>query len=77
MNKRFRKPALFIYTPLLVPDAFDGGTWNAQYPFGRGLFEHSIVRPFKELRTVGIACGHFIPEEKPEALDPILLEFFA
>lgn len=76
-NKRYSKPALFVYTPLLVPDAFDQSVWNSSYPFGNGLWQQSFVRPFPELATAGIPCGHFIPEEAPEALDPLLLRFFS
>lgn len=75
-NKRFDRPALFVYSPVLVPDAFRDGRWNPGYDFGGDLWQHSIVRPFSRLETLGIACGHFIPEEAPEALNPILLRFF-
>lgn len=75
-NVRFEKPALYVYSPVLVPDAFGPEGWNASYEFGRDLFQHSIARPFPKLETIGIACGHFIPEEAPEQLNRILLRFF-
>jgi pimeloyl-ACP methyl ester carboxylesterase len=76
-NKRYEKPALFVYTPLLVPEAFGPEGWNREYVLGRDLWEQSIVRPFARLETVGIPCGHFVPEEAPEVLAPILLDFFS
>jgi len=76
-NKRYRKPALFVYSPLLVPDAFDQGVWDADYAFGKDLWQRSIIRPFAKLKTAGVPCGHFIPEEAPETLDSILLDFLS
>ena len=76
-NKKYEKPALFIYSPLLIPDAFTQDGWDSGYTLGRDPWQQSIIRPFTQLETAGIACGHFIPEEAPEALNPILLEFFS
>jgi len=76
-NAKYESPALFIYSTLMVPEAFGPSGWNPGHRFGdKDLWQHSIVRPFPRLETIGIPCGHFIPEEAPEALNPILRRFF-
>ncbi len=74
-NKKFTKPALFVYSPMLVPKAFEQGRPLAGYQLGGDVWQDSIARPFSNLQTRGIACGHFVPEEAPDALNEILLEF--
>lgn len=76
-NKTFEKPALFVYSPLLVPEAFGPAGWDSAYRLGRDLWEQAFVRAFPQLETSGVACGHFIPEEEPEILNGILEGFFS
>ncbi len=76
-NKKYENPALFVYSPVLVPDAFGAKGWNPSYELRHDLWQQSIVRPFPRLETIGINCGHFIPEEAPDTLNPILLRFFS
>lgn len=57
--------------------AVSGGT---SYPHARGRgseTEQSLRRVANDVRGAVIAdCGHFVPEEQPEALNRLLLEFF-
>ncbi|MBK7952305.1 MAG: alpha/beta fold hydrolase [Deltaproteobacteria bacterium] len=75
-NARYERPALFVYSPLMVPEAFGAGGWNPGYRFGGSFFEQSFTRPFPKLETQGIVCGHFIPEEAPDQLAAVLQRFF-
>jgi pimeloyl-ACP methyl ester carboxylesterase len=58
--------------------AIGGGV---SYPHGRGRgpdVEASMRRVATDVRGVVIPeCGHFVPEEQPETLNRLLLEFFA
>ncbi|MBT4518860.1 MAG: alpha/beta hydrolase, partial [Halieaceae bacterium] len=74
-NKTFDKPALFVYSPMLVPAGFKEGEPVAGYQLGGNSWEDSIVRPFPQLQTRAISCGHYIPEEAPDALNAVLDEF--
>jgi len=76
-NAQFAKPALYVYSPMLVPEAFGDSGWDSAYVLGADLWQRSILRPFANLETLGIPCGHFIPEEAPETLNPALLRFFS
>ncbi len=57
--------------------AIGGGV---SYPHGRGRggdVEASLKRVATDVRGVVLpACGHFVPEEQPEAVARLLLEFF-
>lgn len=75
-NAVYDRPALYVYSPLMVPGAFAGGRWNPDYRFGGNLLEQSFTRPFPKLETFGIVSGHFIPEEAPEELAAVLRRFF-
>jgi pimeloyl-ACP methyl ester carboxylesterase len=50
------------------------------YPHGRGRgdsVEASLKRVATDVRAVVLPeCGHFVPEEQPEAVKKLLLGFF-
>lgn len=53
---------------------------GVSYPHGRGRggsVEESLTRVATDVRCVVLPeCGHFVPEEQPEAVAKLLLEFF-
>lgn len=75
LAKTVQCPALYVYTPMLLPRGFAQGQPVAGYRPGGDPFADSIVRPFARLQCAGIACGHFVPEERPEQLGDLLEDF--
>ena len=57
-KKKFENPALFVYSPVIVPDAFGAEGWNASDAPRHDLWQQSSVRSFPRLETIGIGCGH-------------------
>jgi pimeloyl-ACP methyl ester carboxylesterase len=76
LDKRITAPSLYVYTPMLLPKGFRQGEPIPDYQPGGDPYADSITAPFTSLRTVGINCGHFIPEECPLELTNRLLSFF-
>ena len=80
-HKRYPRPALYIYSPFLVPQAWPEGAAGRQpsddyIPTGNPYAEQ-FSRYFPDLRCRGIPVGHFIQEEAPERTTGILQQFFA
>lgn len=75
LGRKTGHSSLFIYTPMLQPKGFrDGQPLPGYLPAG-DAYSDSISAPFSQLQCAGIACGHFIPEELPQALLDTLLPF--
>lgn len=75
LGKRIKTPALYVFTPLLLPKGFNNGEPVADYHPAGDAYADSISAPFPDLRCVGIQSGHFIPEEQPLILTTALLGF--
>jgi pimeloyl-ACP methyl ester carboxylesterase len=76
LGKTVNVPALYVYTPMLLPGGFQDGAPLPRYQPSGNTFADSIAAPFADLTCVGIACGHFVPEEKPLELGDTLASFF-
>ncbi len=77
LGKSITAPSLYVYTPMLLPSGFQNGEPIADYQPGGDPYSDSIAAPFTDLHCAGIACGHFIPEEQPEPLTGLLLDFLS
>lgn len=77
LGKQVQVPALYIYTPMLLPRGFLDGQPIPDYQPHGDPFSDSISACFVDLRCAGIQSGHFIPEEQPAQLGRLLLDFFA
>lgn len=75
-HKTFEGPTLFLFTPLLVPAAFENGQYREDFVLGEGYWQQAFTRAFTRLEYRGINSGHFLPEEAPEAVNSCLLDFF-
>ena len=80
-KRRFEGSALYLYSPFLVPQAFEGLgddelPADDYIPTGN-LYADSFAHHFPDLRTRGAQCGHFIPEEAPELTNELLMAFLA
>ena len=78
-QRRFENPTLYLFSPFLVPQAFEGLDPEAlppddYLPTGN-LYADSFTHHFPDLRTRGARCGHFIPEEAPEHTNAVLRDF--
>ena len=64
---------------LPMPVLAVGGGCSYPHARGRGTEpEQSLRRVATNVRGAVIPeCGHFVPEEQPEALNKLLLDFFA
>jgi hypothetical protein len=77
-HRRFAGPTLYVFSPFLLPQAFDDGKPPAKdYIPGGNLYADSFAQHFPDLRTRGVACGHFIPEEAPGRTGELLTAFLA
>ncbi|MCB1614636.1 MAG: alpha/beta hydrolase [Pseudomonadales bacterium] len=75
-HKQFSGPSLFLFTPLLVPQAFDNNSYRKDFVLGNNLWERAFTGALPDLKYSGIASGHFLPEEKPSSVNTALFEFF-
>jgi pimeloyl-ACP methyl ester carboxylesterase len=77
-HRRFEGPTFYLFSPFLVPQAFEDGRLPADdyVPHGN-LYADSFAHHFPDLRTRGAQCGHFIPEEAPELTNELLMAFLA
>jgi pimeloyl-ACP methyl ester carboxylesterase len=73
---RFEKPTFYLFSPFLVPQAFEDGKLppDDYIPSGNP-YADSFAHHFPDLRTRGAQCGHFIPEEAPERTNELLMQF--
>lgn len=76
-HKQFEKPALYLFSPFLVPQAFQDGLPADDYIPSGNLYADSFAHHFPDLRTRGAQTGHFIPEEDPERTNEVLTAFLA
>jgi pimeloyl-ACP methyl ester carboxylesterase len=80
-HKRFPRPALYIYSPFLVPQAWPEGPSGRQpaddYIPAGNPYADQFSRYFPDLRCRGVPVGHFIQEEAPEVTTATLVKFFA
>ena len=77
-HRRFENPTLYLFSPFLVPQAFEDGKLPADdYVPSGNLYADSFAHHFPDLRTRGVQCGHFIPEEAPEPTNEVLAAFLA
>jgi len=77
-QRRFANPTLYLFSPFLVPDAFeDGALPPDDYIPSGNPYADSFAHHFPDLRTRGALCGHFIPEEAPERTNDVLMRFLA
>ena len=76
-HRRYPGPADYLYSPFLVPQAFENGTPPDDAPLDGNLYAQSFPHHFPDLQTRAASCGHFIPEEAPERTNQVLLEFLA
>ncbi len=77
MGKTIGVPALYIYTPMLLPGGFQDGMPLPDYHPSGNTFAESIAKPFKNLDCAGINSGHFVPEERPVELVQALTTFLS
>lgn len=75
-HKRYPHPALYLFSPFLLPQAFANGLPPDDYIPSGNLYADSFPRHFPDLRTRGAMCGHFVPEEDPARTNEVLLDFF-
>ena len=72
--------AALLATGFRLPMPVLGVAGGVSYPHGRGRgqsVEESLRRVASNVRAVVLPeCGHFVPEEQPEALSRLLLEHF-
>ena len=73
---RFEKPVFYLFSPFLLPQAFEEGALppDDYIPSGNP-YADSFAHHFPDLRTRGAQCGHFIPEEAPERTNTLLMQF--
>jgi hypothetical protein len=73
---RFEAPTFYLFSPFLVPQAFEDGELppDDYIPSGNP-YADSFAHHFPDLRTRGAQCGHFIPEEAPERTNQLLVQF--
>lgn len=77
-HKTFDGPALYLFSPFLMPQAFvDGELPPDDYVPQGNLYAESFPRHFPNLVARGASCGHFIPEEAPERTNEVLTAFLA
>ena len=80
-NRRYVGPTLYVFSPFLVPQAF-AGLGEQEVPADDYIpsgnpYADSFAHHFPDLRTRGLRCGHFIPEEAPEQTTALLTDFLA
>jgi pimeloyl-ACP methyl ester carboxylesterase len=73
-QKRYTNPALVVYSNQFVPRFPQHADGRA--PSG-DPFADQYSRYFPDLRARHADCGHYIPEEQPELLNEVLLDFLA
>ena len=80
-SRRYVGPTLYVFSPFLLPQAFAGlGEQELppdDYVPSGNPYAESFPHHFPDLRTRGLRCGHFIPEEAPEQTTALLLDFLA
>jgi len=77
-QRQFHNPTLYLFSPYLVPQAFeDGALPPDDYIPSGNPYADSFAHHFPDLRTRGALCGHFIPEEAPERTNALLTAFLA
>jgi len=75
-HKHYPGPALFIYSALMIPEAFEQGE-PAEDHLPETYYTESIKRYYPDFRSRWINCGHFGPEEAPEQVLAHLQSFLA
>lgn len=73
---RYRGPSLFVYTPTLVPGAFDPARPLRTFSDGNPAAE-AFVTHFPALQAIGHAGSHFVPEEAPQKVERWLRKWLA
>ncbi len=80
-NRQYPGPTLYLFSPFLGPQAFEGLADDAlppdDYIPSGNPYADSFAHHFPDLRTRGARCGHFIPEEDPERTNAVLGDFLA
>jgi pimeloyl-ACP methyl ester carboxylesterase len=76
-HKTYPHPALYLYSPFLVPQAFAGGMPADDHVIGGNLYADSFPHHFPDLRGRGALTGHFIPEEDPARTNEVLTAFLS
>ena len=76
LHLRYAGPALFVYTPTVVPGPFQPGGSHAAFAEGNPAAA-AFATHFSDLQTLGHAGSHFVPEEAPELLDRCLRTWLA
>ena len=76
-HKTYSHPALWLFSPFLIPQAFASGMPADDYQPSGDLYAESFPRHFPDLRVRGARCGHFVPEEDPTRTNEVLTDFFA
>jgi pimeloyl-ACP methyl ester carboxylesterase len=77
-QRQFPNPTLYLFSPFLVPQAFeDGALPPDDYIPSGNPYADSFAHHFPDLRTRGAQCGHFIPEEQPGRTNGVLSAFLA
>ncbi len=73
----FERPALYVGSPYLLPEAWRSGWQSHERPPTSDLFADSFLRPFPDFRLRTVTCGHFVPEEMPAHTTELLLDLAA
>ena len=76
-HKQYHQPTLYLFSPFLVPKAFEDGMPDDDYMVGGNPYADSFLRHFPDLRCRGAMTGHFVPEEDPERTNEVLADFLA
>ena len=76
-HKQYPGPALYLFSPFLMPQAFAEGLPPDDYIPSGNPYADSFPLHFPDLRTRGVQCGHFIPEEAPDRTNEVLSDFLA
>jgi hypothetical protein len=74
---RFEGPTLYLFSPFLVPQAFEDGPPPDDYIPAGNPYADSFAHHFPDLRARGATCGHFIPEEAPDRTSEVLGAFLS
>ena len=76
-HKTYPHPVLYLFSPFLVPQAFENGMPDDDYIPSGNPYADSFSHHFPDFRARGAQCGHFIPEEAPQRTNEVLTAFLA
>ena len=76
-QQRYDGPALYLYTSVLNPAAFESPVRPEHLPVAGNPAAQAFVDHFPALQAIPVDGGHFIPEEQPKLVAELLRKFIA